>query len=106
MNFSRPVLLASALMLASWAHAQAPAEPAAAPPPAPKPPTFETKKVDGTDNVYVFRYQNSQSMFVVTPAGVIATDPIGYGLSLIHISEPTRLLSISYAVFCLKKKKK
>src|SRR5678816_2154860 len=25
--------------------------------------------------------------------------------SLIHISEPTRLLSISYAVFCLKKKK-
>ena len=28
-----------------------------------------------------------------------------FGLSLIHISEPTRLLSISYAVFCLKKKK-
>eukprot|EP00658_Telonema_sp_P-2_P045757 TRINITY_DN33775_c0_g1_i1.p2 TRINITY_DN33775_c0_g1~~TRINITY_DN33775_c0_g1_i1.p2 ORF type:complete len:102 (-),score=15.28 TRINITY_DN33775_c0_g1_i1:80-385(-) len=28
------------------------------------------------------------------------------GLSLIHISEPTRLLSISYAVFCLKKKTK
>ena len=31
--------------------------------------------------------------------------PIDY-LSLIHISEPTRLLSISYAVFCLKKKNK
>eukprot|EP00658_Telonema_sp_P-2_P083266 TRINITY_DN8971_c0_g1_i4.p1 TRINITY_DN8971_c0_g1~~TRINITY_DN8971_c0_g1_i4.p1 ORF type:complete len:162 (+),score=26.15 TRINITY_DN8971_c0_g1_i4:304-789(+) len=29
----------------------------------------------------------------------------GDNLSLIHISEPTRLLSISYAVFCLKKKK-
>ena len=28
----------------------------------------------------------------------------GIELSLIHISEPTRLLSISYAVFCLKKK--
>src|SRR5678815_5802067 len=28
----------------------------------------------------------------------------GMYLSLIHISEPTRLLSISYAVFCLKKK--
>ena len=27
-------------------------------------------------------------------------------LSLIHISEPTRLTAISYAVFCLKKKKK
>src|SRR5665213_4075926 len=27
-------------------------------------------------------------------------------LSLIHISEPTRQAEISYAVFCLKKKKK
>ncbi|HKB63526.1 MAG TPA: MBL fold metallo-hydrolase, partial [Burkholderiales bacterium] len=40
---------------------------------------FATTKVDGTDNVYVFRYGNHQSMFVVTPEGVIATDPIGYG---------------------------
>ena len=31
---------------------------------------------------------------------------VGEGLSLIHISEPTRLLSISYAVFCLKKTRK
>ena len=31
---------------------------------------------------------------------------IGYKLSLIHISEPTRQAEISYAVFCLKKKKK
>src|SRR5678815_2284931 len=31
-------------------------------------------------------------------------DVKGHYLSLIHISEPTRLLSISYAVFCLKKK--
>ena len=29
-----------------------------------------------------------------------------YSLSLIHISEPTRQAEISYAVFCLKKKKK
>src|SRR5450759_5082920 len=29
----------------------------------------------------------------------------GFDLSLIHISEPTRLGMISYAVFCLKKKK-
>src|SRR5674536_285390 len=34
-----------------------------------------------------------------------ATQDSVSGLSLIHISEPTRLLSISYAVFCLKKKK-
>src|SRR5674476_1565727 len=31
---------------------------------------------------------------------------IGLNLSLIHISEPTRQAEISYAVFCLKKKKK
>ena len=30
---------------------------------------------------------------------------LGMELSLIHISEPTRLGMISYAVFCLKKKK-
>src|SRR5450759_3482761 len=30
-------------------------------------------------------------------------DATGYRLSLIHISEPTRLGMISYAVFCLKK---
>src|SRR5665648_1095804 len=30
---------------------------------------------------------------------------LGIYLSLIHISEPTRLGMISYAVFCLKKKK-
>ena len=29
----------------------------------------------------------------------------GLDLSLIHISEPTRRTPISYAVFCLKKKK-
>ena len=45
----------------------------------PAAPQFATTKVDGTDNVYVFRYGNHQSMFIVTSAGVIATDPIGYG---------------------------
>ena len=44
-----------------------------------KPPIFATTKVEGTENVYVFRYQNHQAMFVVTPAGVIVTDPISYG---------------------------
>src|SRR5678815_3474134 len=38
--------------------------------------------------------------FTLSQAGMVVH------LSLIHISEPTRLLSISYAVFCLKKKKK
>ena len=39
-------------------------------------PLFETKKI--TDNVYLFRYNIHQAMFVVTPEGVIATDPIAY----------------------------
>src|SRR5674476_1212790 len=40
--------------------------------------------------------------------GVIAGGPVRavLELSLIHISEPTRQAEISYAVFCLKKKKK
>jgi glyoxylase-like metal-dependent hydrolase (beta-lactamase superfamily II) len=42
-------------------------------------PLYQTTKVDGTDGVYIFRYGNHQAMFVVTKAGVIATDPIAYG---------------------------
>jgi glyoxylase-like metal-dependent hydrolase (beta-lactamase superfamily II) len=42
------------------------------------PPQTSTRKVDGTENVYIFRYGGHQSMFIVTPQGVIATDPISY----------------------------
>src|SRR6188768_4357458 len=42
-------------------------------------PQIETKKVDGTDNVYIFRNGNQQSMFIVTKDGVSATDPVAYG---------------------------
>src|SRR4051794_10143903 len=42
-------------------------------------PQIETKKVDGTEGVYIFRNGGHQSMFVVTKDGVIATDPIAYG---------------------------
>src|SRR5258707_11625355 len=41
-------------------------------------PPVSTKKVDGTDNVYVFRYGGHQTMFVVTPQGVIAPQPISF----------------------------
>ncbi|MDH5285793.1 MAG: MBL fold metallo-hydrolase [Betaproteobacteria bacterium] len=44
--------------------------------PAAAPPQFATTKV--TDNVYVFRMMGHQAMFVVTPEGVIATDPVGF----------------------------
>ena len=46
---------------------------------APARPPIATTKVSGTDNVYIFRNGNHQSMFIVTPQGVIATDPIAYG---------------------------
>ena len=42
-------------------------------------PQIETTKVQGTENVYIFRNGNHQSMFIVTKDGVIATDPIAYG---------------------------
>jgi glyoxylase-like metal-dependent hydrolase (beta-lactamase superfamily II) len=57
----------------------APSPPAAAAPAQPGPPPFATTKVEGTDNVYIFRNGNHQSMFIVTKDGVIATDPIAYG---------------------------
>ena len=47
--------------------------------PAAQAPQIETKKVEGTDNVYTFRNGNSLSMFIVTNEGVIVTDPVGYG---------------------------
>jgi glyoxylase-like metal-dependent hydrolase (beta-lactamase superfamily II) len=40
------------------------------------PPPYATTKVEGTDNIYIFRYGGHQSMFIVTKDGVIATDPI------------------------------
>lgn len=56
------LLAVCSLMLCAGASAQAPA--------------FETRKL--SDNVYVYRHGGHQAMFVVTPDGVIATDPIGY----------------------------
>ncbi len=73
-------MLATGFAGISPAQTPAPAQAPAAQAPAAAPaPLFATRKVDGTDNVYIFRYQNHQAMFIVTPAGVIATDPISYG---------------------------
>jgi glyoxylase-like metal-dependent hydrolase (beta-lactamase superfamily II) len=46
---------------------------------APQRPQIETRKVEGTDHVYIFRNGNHQAMFIVTKDGVIATDPVAYG---------------------------
>jgi glyoxylase-like metal-dependent hydrolase (beta-lactamase superfamily II) len=45
----------------------------------PQQPAIQVTKIDGTDNVYTFRNQNSLSMFIVTNEGVIVTDPVSYG---------------------------
>jgi glyoxylase-like metal-dependent hydrolase (beta-lactamase superfamily II) len=65
---------------------------------------FETKKVEGTDNVFIFRYANAQAMFVVTSAGVIATDPISYahrGASQVYVDEIKKITNqpIRYLVY-------
>jgi len=73
MGLQRVASLMTCAIAASLAAAQTPPAPAA---PAPASPPYATTKV--TENVYVFRYGTHQSMFVVTPAGVIATDPIAY----------------------------
>ena len=65
---SLAILACLAAALPAWSQAQAPTR-----------PQIETRKVDGTDNVYIFRNGNHQSIFVVTKEGVIATDPVAYG---------------------------
>lgn len=74
----RTRIIVATILAATTTGAMAQQPPAAAPPP-PAAPIFATTKVEGAEGVYIFRYQNHQAMFVVTPAGVIATDPISYG---------------------------
>ena len=62
------LLLIAAGAVAAVALAQQPAR-----------PPFATTKVEGTDNVYIFRNGGHQAMFIVTDEGVIATDPVAYG---------------------------
>jgi glyoxylase-like metal-dependent hydrolase (beta-lactamase superfamily II) len=61
--------LAAAVAAPAWSQAPA----------APQRPQIATTKVEGTNNVYIFRNGNHQAMFIVTSEGVIATDPVAYG---------------------------
>ena len=56
---------------------------------------------DKTPTVFV----NQGQIFFDDQTPVILGEGTTLVLSLIHISEPTRRTPISYAVFCLKKKK-
>src|SRR3954467_5996237 len=68
------------------------------------PPSAETIKVEKTEGVYIFRYGNVQSMFIVTPEGVIATDPISYArpeASKVYIEEIRKITQapIKYLIY-------
>jgi glyoxylase-like metal-dependent hydrolase (beta-lactamase superfamily II) len=72
---TRLAALATMVALCGAAQAQQPQPPQQPP----ERPAIQTTKVAGTDGVYIFRNVNHQAMFVVTPDGVIATDPVAYG---------------------------
>ena len=104
------VLLLTACAVALDAGGQSPQAPAsptaptAAPVPVPAPaaPPYATTKL--ADNAYVFRYGGYQSLFVVTPAGVIATDPIAYQrpqVAQVYLDEIRKITSapIRYLVY-------
>jgi hypothetical protein len=57
-NFITPLAVLFTAGFATVATAQAPAQP----------PMFATTKVEGTDNVYVFRYQNRRCSLSRPPA--------------------------------------
>jgi glyoxylase-like metal-dependent hydrolase (beta-lactamase superfamily II) len=89
--FSLAALLLWAAL--SSAAAQAPAQ-----------PTFATTKVEGTDNVYIFRSMGHQAMFVVTSEGVIATDPVAYvrrEASQVYVDEIKKITNkpIKYLIY-------
>lgn len=73
-RLSRRGLLAAACACCVAATTGADAQTAAQTPAQPAAPQFATRKL--SDNAYLFRYAGHQSLFVVTPAGVIVTDPI------------------------------
>eukprot|EP00658_Telonema_sp_P-2_P076654 TRINITY_DN6750_c0_g1_i12.p1 TRINITY_DN6750_c0_g1~~TRINITY_DN6750_c0_g1_i12.p1 ORF type:complete len:120 (-),score=21.42 TRINITY_DN6750_c0_g1_i12:110-469(-) len=66
-------------------------------------PTRSVEQNSNTSTTSISQLTQSISISISSSISPPTTTP---HLSLIHISEPTRLLSISYAVFCLKKKKK
>src|SRR5678815_4079089 len=67
-------------------------------------PKAITSPYNGTALIAAAHLGHAEVVRVLIAAGAPLDHVNNLGLSLIHISEPTRLLSISYAVFCLKKK--
>ena len=62
-------------------------------------------QINGDVEVYLPDGAESKDLLLEVREGWSTDIVMLYVLSLIHISEPTRRVVISYAVFCLKKKK-
>jgi glyoxylase-like metal-dependent hydrolase (beta-lactamase superfamily II) len=65
---------------------------------------FETIPVDGAPDVYIFRHKDLQAIFIVTSAGVIATDPISHksaGAAAKYLAEIKKITSnpIKYVIY-------
>jgi glyoxylase-like metal-dependent hydrolase (beta-lactamase superfamily II) len=60
---------------------------------------FATTKI--ADNVYVFRYMFHQAMFVVTPEGVIVTDPISVEAAKSYLEEIRKITQapVRYVIY-------
>ena len=62
-------------------------------------PPYETKKV--ADGAYIYRHMGHQALFVVTPDGVVATDPISPAAAAIYVQEIRKVTPapIRYVVY-------
>src|SRR5428012_13851 len=70
-----------------------------------RPPRSTQSRSSAASDVYKRQTEGSQLTYTMTITNDGASAASGVSvLSLIHISEPTRLGMISYAVFCLKQK--
>ena len=65
----------------------------------------ETKDVKAQDLADYVKFLENSKFAAATVSRNIASLKAFYHLSLFHISEPTRQAEISFAGFCLKKKK-
>ena len=64
-----------------------------------QPPPYETRKL--IDGVYIYRHMGHQAMFVVTPDGVLATDPINPTAAKVYLEEIRKVSQapIRYVVY-------
>lgn len=60
---------------------------------------FDTRKI--TESTYIFRFGATQSMFVVTPDGVVATDPINPQAAKVYLQEIRKITQapVRYVVY-------